>query len=111
MAKIEFQNDQVIEESNLNQSLLEISLKNHIPHMHVCGGTARCSTCRVMVVEGLENCEPRNVHEQALADRKGFEPNIRLACQTHVTGPVTLRRLVLDDDDADLAIQAPQATT
>jgi adenylate cyclase len=111
MAQIEFQNDLVIDEPNLNQTLLEISIKNHIPHMHVCGGTARCSTCRVMVVEGLENCQPRNNYEQALADRKGFEPNIRLACQTRVTGPVTVRRLVLDDDDADLAIQAPQATT
>ena len=111
MAQIEFQNDAVIDEPDLNQTLLEISLKNHIPHMHVCGGTARCSTCRVMVVEGLENCLPRNTHEQALADRKGFEANIRLACQTRISGPVTLRRLVLDDDDADLAIQAPQATT
>src|SRR5476651_844583 len=111
MALIEFQNDGVFEEPDLTQSLLQISLKNRIPHMHVCGGTARCSTCRVMVLENIENCLPRNANEQRLADRKGFEPNIRLACQTCVRGPVKVRRLVLDDGDADMVIETAQSTT
>ncbi len=32
-----------------------------------------------------------------------FDPTIRLACQTTVTGGVTLRRLVLDDEDVELS--------
>jgi adenylate cyclase len=37
-----------------------------------------------------------------MADRLHFSADIRLACQTMVRGDVTLRRLVLDDDDVDL---------
>ena len=43
-------------------SLLEISRLNNIPHASVCGGRARCSTCRVRVVEGLADQPPARRH-------------------------------------------------
>lgn len=88
-----------------NSSILEASLAADIPHTHICGGNARCSTCRVVVFEGLENCQPRNVREQTLANKLHFTPEIRLACQTLVNGDVHVRRLVLDDDDIALTSQ------
>lgn len=103
MATIEYANGESFDESDLSLSLLEMSLKNDVQHMHVCGGTARCSTCRVMVLEGLQNFLPRNPLEQRLALKKGFDETIRLACQSRITGDVKLRRLTLDDFDADLA--------
>lgn len=103
MPKVNFQNDFVLEENDLSLSLLDIALKHDIPHMHACGGKARCSTCRVIIKQGLENVLPRNELEQKLAEKKELEDCIRLACQTHITGPVTLRRLVIDDIDAHLA--------
>ena len=87
------------------ETILQASLREEIPHTHVCGGNARCSTCRVLIVGGLENCAARNAKEQQMADQLHFSPDIRLACQTLVTGDVTLRRLVLDADDVDLADQ------
>lgn len=84
------------------ESILQASLRTGIPHTHVCAGNARCSTCRVLIVAGVEHCAPRNAQERQMADRLHFGPDIRLACQTTVTGDVTLRRLVLDDDDVDL---------
>ncbi|MEE9336632.1 MAG: adenylate/guanylate cyclase domain-containing protein, partial [Methylococcaceae bacterium] len=81
---------------------LEIALKHGIPHMHICGGNARCSTCRIVIKQGLENILPRNEIEQRLAEKKGMDDCIRLACQTHIKGAVTLRRLVIDDLDADI---------
>ncbi|MDQ6969700.1 MAG: adenylate/guanylate cyclase domain-containing protein [Mariprofundus sp.] len=108
MATIRFENETVIEENNLDQSLLDIALKHGIPHMHVCGGHARCSTCRVIVCQGADNLLPKNAAEKRLSDSKGLENNIRLACQTRVQGAVTVRRLVLDDQDADLAMQCKQ---
>ena len=36
-------------------TLLEISRANRVPHLSVCGGKARCSTCRVRVLAGLED--------------------------------------------------------
>ena len=85
--------------------ILEASLGAGIPHTHVCGGRARCSTCRVLVSGGLDHCRPRNEAEARLARTKGFSPEIRLACQTTVSGDVTLRRLVLDDTDILFAIR------
>ncbi|MBI3158368.1 MAG: adenylate/guanylate cyclase domain-containing protein [Chloroflexi bacterium] len=88
------------------QSLLQASLQNGIPHTHVCGGNARCSTCRVAVLQGQDNLEPRNRLEQVLADRLDFPPFIRLACQARLKGgAVEVRRLVLDLDDVALASQ------
>ncbi|MCR9141090.1 MAG: 2Fe-2S iron-sulfur cluster-binding protein [bacterium] len=86
------------------QTLLEISLANEIPHTHACGGHARCSTCRVLVLEHPENLTPPTEAERELARRKGLEPGIRLACQACPTGPVRVRRLVIDREDAEIAI-------
>lgn len=46
-----------------------------------------------------------------MADRLHFGPDIRLACQTSVTGDVKLRRLVLDADDVDLTDQLKSHAT
>ncbi len=78
------------------------SLKYGIPHTSVCGGNARCSTCRVRILEGLSACQPRTPEEQQLAQKLGFPEEIRLACQLRVTGDVTLARMVIDDVDIDL---------
>lgn len=86
------------------QTILEASHANEIPHMCECGGTARCSTCRVMIIDGLENCLPRTSLEAKMATRKGFYPEIRLACQTRVVGDVTVKRLVRDETDVDMAM-------
>jgi adenylate cyclase len=59
----------------------------------------------VLILEGLEHCRPRNAREQALATRLGFDPAIRLACQTTVSGDVSLRRLVLDAEDVAVTSQ------
>ena len=87
------------------ESILATSLRAGIPHAHACGGRAKCSTCRVEILEGLDHCPPRNEKEQVLASRLHFAPQVRLACQTVVTGDVTLRRLILDDVDIAITSQ------
>ncbi|TCO77536.1 adenylate cyclase [Plasticicumulans lactativorans] len=62
-------------------SLLEVSRRYGIPHASVCDGHARCSTCRVRVLQGIEHLpEPSRVERQVL-ERVGAGPNVRLACQ------------------------------
>ena len=92
-------------EADPAETVLKVSLRTGIPHAHACGGNARCSTCRVLISEGLEHCVPRNDKEQLLADRLHFTAEIRLACQTTISNDVTLRRLVLDDEDLQLTDQ------
>ncbi len=99
MITVTYEDGTRVEEADFGLTVLQISLKHGLAHLHECGGNARCSTCRVMVREGLENVLPRNQPEQRLADARGFEPDIRLACQTRLRGPISLRRLVYDDQD------------
>ncbi|MGH7600142.1 MAG: adenylate/guanylate cyclase domain-containing protein [bacterium] len=87
------------------ETILQTSLRAGIPHAHACGGKARCSTCRVLILEGLEHCNPRNAKEKKLAERLHFGSEIRLACQTRITDHVKLRRPVLDEIDVELTSQ------
>jgi adenylate cyclase len=104
MPKITYHHECTVEEEDLSLSLLDVSLKNGIPHTHVCGGKARCSTCRVMVVDNPDHLKPRTEAERVLATRKGFDDSIRLACQAGLCGDVTIRRLVVDETDTELTI-------
>jgi len=88
-----------------DESILAASLRAGIPLTCVCGGHARCSTCRVLIIEGVEHCAARTTAEHVLAERLAFGPGIRLACQTRLTGDCKLRRLVLDDEDVQLTNQ------
>jgi adenylate cyclase len=88
--------------SSPDSTILEATLKAKINHMHVCGGNARCSTCRVYVLDGLNNCLPRNKREKQLAEKLGFPEDIRLACQTKISGDITIRRPVVDELDVEI---------
>lgn len=62
-------------------SVLEASRMAGIPHLSVCGGRGRCSTCRVRVAEGLESLPPPAEPELATLARIAAAPDVRLACQ------------------------------
>ena len=49
-------------------SVLEASRSFHLPHAAMCGGRARCSTCRVRVTAGEEFCPPAANDEQGDAE-------------------------------------------
>ncbi len=67
--------------SERGPTLLEISRQHGVPHASVCGGKARCSTCRVRITEGLEELQEPDDTEQKVLDRIGAAANVRLACQ------------------------------
>src|ERR1700741_1300436 len=101
---IEFVGEKVVEISN-GQSILDASLSAGIPHFHACGGNAQCSTCRVLIIEGNDRMTPPNQKEGLLKSQMHFPPNVRLACQTHVTGgSVKLSRIIHDDSDIGLYV-------
>ena len=64
------------------QSILEALRDAGIPHASVCGGRARCTTCRVRVGAGLEYLSAPAEMEAAALQRIGATENVRLACQT-----------------------------
>lgn len=106
MSQIDFIEEQKAVAVNCDsfaQTLLEASLASGLPHYHACAGQARCSTCRVLVLEGLEFFGPRSPQEAQLATQRQWPDAVRLACQSRPSGPATVRRLVHDALDADLA--------
>lgn len=62
-------------------SVLEASRSAGIPHVSVCGGRGRCSTCRVKVLDGLEGQPEPEAQERATLLRIKAGPMVRLACQ------------------------------
>ncbi|MEA3360356.1 MAG: adenylate/guanylate cyclase domain-containing protein [Thermodesulfobacteriota bacterium] len=105
MYKIFSQTDDKTIFASPDSTILEATLKAKINHIHVCGGNARCSTCRVYVIDGLDNCLPRNEKEKQLADKLGLPENIRLACQTKIRGNIAIRRQVVDDLDIKIILK------
>ena len=99
--------DQQLVECGTAEAVLRAALRAGVPFAHACGGHASCSTCRVVVVEGWAACGERTAKERVIAERLGFGPEFRLACQTRVSAPVTMRRLVLDDTDVSSPTSVP----
>jgi len=64
-------------------SVLEASLRNNVPHASVCGGRARCSTCRIRVIGDCTSLPEPSPREAFVLNRvgAGSDPTIRLACQ------------------------------
>ncbi len=87
------------------ESVLEAARRAGLPIAHACGGKAKCSTCRLWILEGAEACPPPNEAESALTGRLGLAEGIRLACQLRPSGDLTFRRLVLDETDLRMASQ------
>ncbi len=63
-------------------SVLEASLRYQVPHASVCGGRARCSTCRIRVIGDCAALPRPSNREAFVLNRVGdSDPSIRLACQ------------------------------
>jgi adenylate cyclase len=63
-------------------SVLDASRRYHVPHASVCGGRARCSTCRIRVIGDCSGLPQPSQREAFVLNRVGAtDPSIRLACQ------------------------------
>lgn len=58
--------------------------------LHRCGGNARCTTCRVEVLEGNAG-EMGELERNRLAVEAELAPNVRLSCQIHVDSDLRVR--------------------
>jgi 2Fe-2S ferredoxin len=94
-------------------SLLDVALNFGVPLEHTCGGNAACTTCHVIVREGMQNLSGM---EDGEADRLDgawdLTPDSRLACQAIVRGdvvceiPAHTRNYVAEDGHFDLGRKA-----
>ena len=87
-------------------SVLEASRIAGIPHVSVCGGKGRCTTCRVKIISGLDNVNEPNSHEASIIKRLGFENDVRLACQLKPTKNISVLPL-LNPETKEIKARTP----
>ena len=67
-------------------TICEALLENGIAIEHACDMSCACTTCHVIVREGLASLNEAEETEEDLLDRAwGLEPNSRLSCQAIVS--------------------------
>lgn len=87
-------------------TLLEVSRQARVAHASVCGGRARCSTCRVRIDQGGSAIAPPTFAEGVTLGSIKAPPNVRLACQLRPKGYVSVTRLL---PAGGVAVVVPEA--
>ncbi|RXI97815.1 (2Fe-2S)-binding protein [Anaerobacillus alkaliphilus] len=89
MVKINVVDYQIIEGEE-GKKLVHVLEDNGVDILHRCGGNAKCTSCRVEVIEG--DFGPKSEQEQQTLANKGFtDENLRLSCQIRVNGDATVK--------------------
>ncbi|MGC1243204.1 MAG: 2Fe-2S iron-sulfur cluster-binding protein [Chryseosolibacter sp.] len=92
MARIMIENlfKRTIMASDHSKSLLKHFQDNQIDWMHACGAKGRCTTCKVVILDGLENFESLTKAEEKYLHLGALKAGERLACQAKIRGDVRL---------------------
>jgi adenylate cyclase len=81
-------------------TVLETLRAHGIAHASVCGGRARCTTCRVLVTKGLDRLPAPAGQEAKALSRIGATPGMRLACQIRPRADIAVMPLLAADASA-----------
>lgn len=85
-------------EARSGVSICDVLLQNGIEIEHACEKSCACTTCHVIVREGIASLDEATEKEEDLLDKAwGLEPDSRLSCQALVK-------------DKDLVIEIPKYT-
>jgi len=83
--------EKTLEVQDFSKTLLQHLHGNGIDWMFTCGAKGRCTTCKVIVLEGIENLEPKTNVEQKYEGQGLLGKNERLTCQARIRGSVTIQ--------------------
>lgn len=90
--------DGAVIEAEKGESICEAALRNGIKIEHACEMSCACTTCHVVVREGVDSLNEMDDLEADMLDKAwGLEPDSRLSCQAIV-------------DDEDLVVEIPKYT-
>ncbi|MCW3481534.1 ISC system 2Fe-2S type ferredoxin [Neisseriaceae bacterium JH1-16] len=88
----------VIDDAQTGESICQVLLDHHIEIEHACEMSCACTTCHVIVREGIGSLEEADELEEDMLDKAwGLEPNSRLSCQA----------IIADDN---LVVELPRYT-
>ena len=90
--------DGAVIEAPAGKSLCDILLENDIDIEHACEKSCACTTCHVLVREGIESLNEATELEEDMLDKAwGLEAVSRLSCQSIVA-------------ETDLVVEIPKYT-
>ncbi len=73
------------------ESILDVAINFGVDLEHACGGSCACTTCHVIVQQGMENLTEADDDElDRLEMAAGLTLRSRLGCQAVVKGDVTI---------------------
>ncbi|OOG69624.1 2Fe-2S iron-sulfur cluster-binding protein [Algoriphagus sp. A40] len=73
-----------IDSERTDRKVIELIHENGTDWMHACGKKGRCTTCKMIVVKGLENLSPETEVELIYRRQHRLRTNERLSCQTQL---------------------------
>lgn len=76
---------------NKDKTLLDTIHDNGINWMHACGKKGRCTTCKVIILQGEQNITPISEIEQKYLSIKKMDIGERLSCQCNVIDDVIIK--------------------
>jgi 2Fe-2S ferredoxin len=93
MPEIEISNlfNRKINTNSKEKRALEVIHENFIDWMHACGKKGRCTTCKMIVEEGMENLGKLTSAEGKFRGQKRLAENERLSCQAVVLGDIKIK--------------------
>jgi chlorosome envelope protein X len=95
--------------ANTGDRLLDAARANHAHIGYFCGGNALCQTCYVKVLEGADLLAPMTGAEKAMLSDNLISEGYRMACQTIIEKPGTIRLLTTAEEAKRLTLQNPGA--
>lgn len=84
-------NEKSIAFNESSSSVLKVLHENYVDWMHACGGKGRCTTCKMIVLKGMEHLTPESDFEKKVKKLGALRQNERLACQCLALGDITIR--------------------
>ncbi len=73
-----------------NESVFAAARRANVLVPTACNGKGTCGLCRVKVIAGKENLDPPSAVETRHLGNTYFITKLRLSCQMHPTGDVTV---------------------
>ncbi len=92
---IENLNQQEIISTEKERKVIELIHENHIDWMHACGKKGKCTTCKMIVLEGSQNLSPLTESEELFRENGRLKLDERLTCQAILVSGVL--RIRVDD--------------
>ena len=79
------------QEHGLKGSFLDLAMNHHVPLEHACGGSCACTTCHLIVKQGMNNLSDMEDNEADRLDTAwDLTTSSRLGCQAVIKGDVTV---------------------